>query len=355
MICKICNHEVRNTYALRFHLKLHNMTTQQYYDNFCLKNSEDRCIMCNEKSRFCNFTKGYSRFCSQTCYSEYMKTEDWDKQQKNTKNRHFNNPNFCNSEQAKNTRHIKNSGQYESVESLNKAKETCKKNYGVEHPAQSICIKEKMRNTCKDRYGVSHFSKTDDFKEKFKDTCEKRYGVDSPFKYQTVQEKIKNTCVTKYGTEYPSKCDIIKDKMKTTWLSKYGVDHPFKVHEIYKKTKRKIYYAERYFDSNPELDVYKVLKSLNVDFEYHPDVYFEYAVNDKIKRYYPDFRIKNKYIELKGPHFFNENGKMINPYDRSQDDLYEAKHQCMLDNEIIIIHADNTAAEVICDIFGLHS
>ena len=28
---------------------------------------------------------------------------------------------------------------------------------------------------------------------------------------------------------------------------------------------------------------------------------------------------------------------MINPYDRSQDVLYESKHQCMKDNNIIIL------------------
>lgn len=28
---------------------------------------------------------------------------------------------------------------------------------------------------------------------------------------------------------------------------------------------------------------------------------------------------------------------MINPYDRSQDDIYEAKHKCMVENGIEII------------------
>ena len=28
---------------------------------------------------------------------------------------------------------------------------------------------------------------------------------------------------------------------------------------------------------------------------------------------------------------------MINPYDRSQDDVYEAKHKCMVENDVEII------------------
>ena len=39
---------------------------------------------------------------------------------------------------------------------------------------------------------------------------------------------------------------------------------------------------------------------------------------------------------MKGNHFF-DGDKMINPYDRTQDELYEAKHQCMIKNNIIIL------------------
>lgn len=38
-------------------------------------------------------------------------------------------------------------------------------------------------------------------------------------------------------------------------------------------------------------------------------------------------------IEIKGEQFF-ENNKMINPFDRTQDELYEAKHQCGLSNGV---------------------
>ena len=53
--------------------------------------------------------------------------------------------------------------------------------------------------------------------------------------------------------------------------------------------------------------------------------------------YFPDFKIGDKCFEIKGDHFFKEDGTMQNPYDHSQDLLYEAKHQCMLKNHVIII------------------
>ena len=47
-------------------------------------------------------------------------------------------------------------------------------------------------------------------------------------------------------------------------------------------------------------------------------------------------RVDGKLYEVKGDQFF-DGDKMINPYDRSQDGLYEAKHQCMIKNNIIIL------------------
>ena len=40
--------------------------------------------------------------------------------------------------------------------------------------------------------------------------------------------------------------------------------------------------------------------------------------------------------EVKGDHFF-DGDKMICPFDRSKDELFEAKHQCMLHNSVIFI------------------
>ena len=51
----------------------------------------------------------------------------------------------------------------------------------------------------------------------------------------------------------------------------------------------------------------------------------------------PDFIVEGTIIEIKGDHFFKEDGTMQNPFDHSLDGLYEAKHQCMLKNDVKII------------------
>ena len=56
--------------------------------------------------------------------------------------------------------------------------------------------------------------------------------------------------------------------------------------------------------------------------------------------YCPDFKIGDLYFEMKGDHFFKDKNplrEMICPYDRSLDEFYEAKHQCMLKNDIVIV------------------
>lgn len=90
------------------------------------------------------------------------------------------------------------------------------------------------------------------------------------------------------------------------------------------------------FDSASELAYFIWLSDNDAHFEYQPKISFAYTYNGKTHAYHPDFIVENTFVEIKGAHFF-ENGKMINPYDRTQDGLYEAKHQCMLDNSVKIV------------------
>lgn len=94
------------------------------------------------------------------------------------------------------------------------------------------------------------------------------------------------------------------------------------------------------FDSIPELAYFIFLKEHEISFEFHPKMNFSYEYNGELRNYFPDFIVEGKVKEIKGLQFFENkdpNGKMINPYDRTLDDLYEAKHQCMLKNNVEII------------------
>ena len=153
-------------------------------------------------------------------------------------------------------------------------------------------------------------------------------------------EKRKKTNIKKYGVESFTQTTDFYEKRKNTMINKYGNDITMYNHELFIKTKQKYTYNNINFDSAWELAYYIWLKDHNIDFEYQPDISFDYEYNNKIHRYYPDFLVEDEIQEIKGTQFFenyNPNNKMICPYNRDLDDFVEAKHQCMIKNNIKII------------------
>ena len=106
--------------------------------------------------------------------------------------------------------------------------------------------------------------------------------------------------------------------------------------EFTKYHRKQIEYDDLTFDSSWEVIVYQYCKENNIPCEYQPDITFEYEYGGKEHYYHPDFLINGKLYEVKGDHFF-DGDKMICPFDRSKDELFEAKHQCMLHNSVIFI------------------
>ena len=252
---------------------------------------------------------------------------------------------------------------FQSEEIKEKIKHTVQDRYGSEYITQTDFFKEKSKQTCLEKYGVPNYTKTDEFKEKFKQTCLEKYGVENASQVESVKEKIKQTCLEKYGVENSSQSDIIKEKikntnniryggnspacsretiqkMKNTMKERYGVENAILNHNIFIKTRQKYYYDGRYFDSSWELAYYIWLKDNNADFEYQPAIKFKYTYNDETHYYCPDFKIGDKLQEIKGNLFFengNINEKMICPFNRQLDGLFEAKHQCMIANNVRIL------------------
>lgn len=129
----------------------------------------------------------------------------------------------------------------------------------------------------------------------------------------------------KYGVEHYQQCEDFRKKSKKTMLEKYGVENIQQIKSVRRQAAQKV--LERYVDRNKE-------------FTYHPDNFFEYQFEGKIKRYFPDFTVEGKCVELKGDQFFEDKDpskRMICPYDRKVDDSYEAKHQCMIANGVQIM------------------
>ena len=52
------------------------------------------------------------------------------------------------------------------------------------------------------------------------------------------------------------------------------------------------------------------------------------------------FNVKDQFIEIKGDQYLDESsGKWICPYNHLKNDLYEAKHQCALANDVQIMYS----------------
>lgn len=94
------------------------------------------------------------------------------------------------------------------------------------------------------------------------------------------------------------------------------------------------------FDSKLELAVYVYCMLNGIKCQLHPVTDITYEYDNKTHTYQPDFIIEGNLVEVKGLHFFEEKDpakRMVNPYDHSQDDLYEAKHQYMIENNVVIL------------------
>lgn len=241
---------------------------------------------------------------------------------------------------------------------LEKRKQTNLKKYGVENLFKDV---ERIKQFRKEKLGVENVSQLESVKEKKKQNSLKKFGTENPTQSEIVKNKIKCTNLKKYGTESALASEAIKEKIKQTNRTKYGYDYhtqtpEFKAHlkaiwqdkkkrqELSKKVSKtwsqksaeelrriraKAYKAYEYqdeiFDSSWELAVWIWANETGKNIKHEPTcIEYEY---DSIKhKYFPDFEIDGKLIEVKGDHFFNEKGEMICPFDSTKNGIYEAKH-----------------------------
>ena len=226
--------------------------------------------------------------------------------------------------------------------------------YGVKNPFQRDDVKVKIKSHMLEVYGVDNISKTNECKEKIKRTCLKKYGVEYSFQSENNKTKAKKTFIEKYGVEHPMKNQEIANKVaeknrlnreaaaekaRQTCLDKYGVEHPMQDINIQNSIKKKYFYMGTNFDSSWEL-AFWIFNIDNGNSIKRCDKSFEYFYNNEKHTYTPDFEVNGKLYEIKGLQFFeakDTSRKMINPFDRSQDELFEAKHQCALHNNVIFI------------------
>lgn len=114
--------------------------------------------------------------------------------------------------------------------------------------------------------------------------------------------------------------------------------------------RKRIFHDNIWFDSTWEVKVYDFLKENHIQFEYSPSISIPYEYDGRQYTYHPDFIVNGKLYEVKGDQFFriDESGHevMVNPFrdpewtDKQYEwecGKYEAKHQCMLKNNVVIL------------------
>lgn len=194
--------------------------------------------------------------------------------------------------------------------------------------------------------------KSDEIKRRICDTNNRKYGVPSPMQHEEIKQKLVDIMIKKHGGIGLGSKNIYQ-KIHNTIGNKYGHEHYTQCSE-YHTNKRHKYITPKYpnmsFDSNWEIDVYDFLSENHINFEYQPSIVLYFWYDGKIRTYHPDFKVGEKLIEVKGDNFFRINEstgqeEMYCPYRYPEwtDEyyewvcgLYEAKHQCMIENSILI-------------------
>lgn len=133
------------------------------------------CPVCGNPTKFINFNKGYSKYCSPGCAS---KDPNVKKQKVHMYQQHF----------------------------------------GVSNPSQSIDIVNKRKNTLLEKYGNKNYNN----RELAKKTLLEKYGVENIMALDNIRQKIVQTNIEKYGIEWPLSLDSIKEKANITYAIKYG-------------------------------------------------------------------------------------------------------------------------------------
>jgi len=253
---------------------------------------------------------------------------------------------------------------FQSEEIKEKIKKTCLKKYGVEYSSQAEIVKEKTKKTNLERYGNEYAVASNIVRKKAKETNLERYGSETPFPFncnklnEIIKEKYnvdnisqldeikikkEESCLKHFGVSNPSYSKEVLSKIENTLYQRYGVKHPLQYREFQLKTKSKYIYEDINFDSSWELIFWLYNKEVlnnNITRILDPLIYY---YNDEEFKYFPDFKIDDKIYEIKGDHFFNDEGILIDPWDNSEygNGKAKAKYDCMLENHITILRGND--------------
>ena len=200
-------------------------------------------------------------------------------------------------------------------------------------------ILQKRIDTLTTRYGVTNVGQLPDHTAKMQKTSIHKFGAIS---YSSTQE-----CKAKVSEHWknitPEKLANIRKKSEATCLRRYGVSSYSKTPAAQKKRRSRYEFCGIHFDSSYELSYFLWALYNNKTIE-RSSVTFEYLANGCIHTYIPDFIVDGELVEIKGAHFFNENGDLFNPFskDLHEQEIYKQKGICMKENGVKVITNGDT-------------
>lgn len=232
--CSICGKEYEVKYgSFSKHLKTHNLTQKEYYNKYLKKENEDICKNCGKPTKFLSLLLGYRDCCSRACTNilKYGVDNPWKSKEIRTK-----------IAETKLDKHGDS-----TFTNREKAKETCRKNFGVDYSFQSEEVKDKIKSSNLDRYGVENIFQLDSVKEKVEKTNLEKYGAKRPWMSENIQEKsrqVRKNNIINYCTE--NDCILIND---------LELDYPSKILDDINV----LTYGRQYFIRNSDIDLAKEL------------------------------------------------------------------------------------------------
>lgn len=250
---------------------------------------------------------------------------------------------------------------YFSDESNEKRKRTNLSKYGCEYVSQNEEVQKKMQQSIAETFqnnygeGISNISLIPGKYEKSVKTFQKNHNVSGDisciFQLSGFQEYTRNYFKENYGVEYYSQTDDYKIKSVEGSLKSCGETHWTKNHDLRVKAQLRYFFNNKSYDSSWEIAYHIWCNDHGINVSYQPDIHFDYTYDNTTFYYFPDFKNDDtgEIIEIKGLQYFRNrdpNDRMICPYTQKEnsrhtkdwyDDQFEAKHQCMITNNVKIL------------------
>ena len=308
---------------------------------YCLANGLKTTPQCSKEN--CHKVVGWNKskgifreYCSGTCRSSDTKFKDKVKISKQT-------PEYLEKMVSVNNR---KSELMKSEEMRERIKHSCQINLGVDHPMKSNVVVEHRKEIWREKLGCDNPMHSQEIMEKRRQEFKARHGVENPAQLDEIKKKISET----------HKSDECKAKINSTCEKRYGTKWYQQSEEYYKNRKWRYTnpkYPDITFATSWEFKVYDFLREHNIPFGYQVKS-IPYKYDNKTHYYHPDFLINGRLYEVKGDNFFRINketgkeemyltwrGNLSDEEYEWRCGLEEAKHQCMLANNVIILRKDD--------------